>query len=103
MLDCKYEVNTSVAAQGPHPAGIPASKLLNPINDNHPFLADGQPDPAYTPTIGDWLDAAGISWRWYSGGWSTPLAGNPDPLFQFHHQPFAYSPNSTTFHAPATP
>ncbi|MEO6851860.1 MAG: alkaline phosphatase family protein, partial [Mucilaginibacter sp.] len=29
-------------------------------------------------------------WAWYSGGWDNALAGNPDPTFQFHHQPFAY-------------
>src|SRR5262249_33163618 len=33
---------------------------------------------------------AGVTWAWYSGGWSDALAGGPDPLFQFHHQPFAY-------------
>ncbi len=31
-----------------------------------------------------------MNWAWYSGGWTQALAGNPDPLFQFHHQPFAY-------------
>src|SRR5262249_8811274 len=25
-----------------------------------------------------------------SGGWNDALAGHPDPLFQFHHQPFAF-------------
>jgi phospholipase C len=41
-------------------------------------------------TIGDRLSDKGISWAWYSGGWDNALAGNADPLFQFHHQPFAY-------------
>jgi len=45
------------------------------------------------PTIGDRLTAAGVSWKWYSGGWNNAIAGNPDPLFQFHHQPFAYFTN----------
>ncbi|HEY6486448.1 MAG TPA: alkaline phosphatase family protein [Candidatus Cybelea sp.] len=31
--------------------------------------------------------------KWYSGGWNDALAGNPNPLFQFHHQPFAYYKN----------
>jgi phospholipase C len=31
-----------------------------------------------------------VSWSWYSGGWNTAVMGHPDPLFQFHHQPFAY-------------
>ncbi|HWM76282.1 MAG TPA: alkaline phosphatase family protein, partial [Methylomirabilota bacterium] len=41
-------------------------------------------------TIGDRLSDARVSWAWYSGGWNDALAGNPDRLFQFHHQPFAY-------------
>ena len=41
-------------------------------------------------TIGDKLTAANVSWKWYSGGWNNAIAGTPDPLFQFHHQPFAY-------------
>jgi phospholipase C len=98
-IDGKYDVNTTFGLEAPHPAGTPANKLLNPINDNHPFLPDGQPDPTYTPTIGDRLDAAGVSWTWYSGGWSDALAGNPAPLFQFHHQPFAYYAN----YAPLNP
>ena len=32
----------------------------------------------------------GISWAWYAGGWKDAAAGHPDPLFQFHHQPFNY-------------
>jgi phospholipase C len=102
-IDGKYDVNTTFGLEAPHPAGIPTIKLLNPINDNHPALANGQPDPTYTPTIGDRLDAAGISWNWFSGGWSNALAGHPDPLFQFHHQPFAYYANYAPFNADGTP
>lgn len=46
--------------------------------------------PQEMPHIGDRLDAAGVDWRWYSGGYDDALAGRPDPLFQFHHQPLAY-------------
>jgi acid phosphatase len=74
--------------------------------------------PAQTgTTIGDELTAAGVSWAWYSGGWSNangdvngpgwtngtgPTCGDPDSqpnpafpfcpnkVFQFHHQPFNY-------------
>ena len=46
-------------------------------------------DSAY-PNIGDRMSDAGISWAWYSGGWNQAEAGSPDPLFQFHHQPFNY-------------
>src|SRR5262249_39127778 len=38
-------------------------------------------------TIGDRLSEKGISWAWYSEGWDDAMAGHPDPLFQFHHQP----------------
>jgi phospholipase C len=44
-------------------------------------------------TIGDRLSERHISWAWYSGGWNDALAGHADPLFQFHHQPFAYFAN----------
>ena len=64
--------------------------------------------PQTQMTIGDALDAKGISWVWYSGSWDAALAdgrrspqkareaiyapstalGNPD--FQPHHQPFNY-------------
>jgi len=73
-----YVVNTAYTVNAPHPASVPAAKLL--------------PDQT-NPTIGDRLSAAGISWKWYSAGWDNALAGNPDPLFQFHHQPFAYYQN----------
>jgi len=42
------------------------------------------------PTIGDRLSEKGISWAWYAEGWNDAVVGRPDPLFQFHHQPFNY-------------
>ena len=102
-IDGKYAINTTFGAQAPHPAGIPAAKLLNPINDNHPLLANGEPDPTYTPTIGDRLNDAGVSWKWYSGGWDNALAGKADPLFQYHHQALAYYANFAPFNADGTP
>jgi acid phosphatase len=42
------------------------------------------------PTIGDRLTEKHIAWAWYSEGWNDAVAGRPDPLFQFHHQPFNY-------------
>ena len=91
----------------------------------------GQPATDDTTTalnIGDRMSDAGISWAWYSGGWSN-AAGNvgapgwtngngptscsdphtassrvntypfcPDSSFQFHHQPFNYF----TRYAPGT-
>ena len=47
-------------------------------------------DDAVYPNIGDRMSDAGISWAWYSGGWNLAEGGHPDPLFQFHHQPFNY-------------
>jgi phospholipase C len=73
-----YAVNTSFSVNAPHPTGIPMDHLL----------------PNQTlPTIGDRLNDAKVSWAWYSGGYNDALAGNPDPSFQFHHQPFIYFQN----------
>ncbi len=70
-----YAVNTSFTVNQPHPATAAAANLV----------------PNQTmPTIGDRLSDANLTWAWYSGGWNDALAGKPDPLFQFHHQPFAY-------------
>src|SRR4051794_1849633 len=71
-----YAVNTAYPVNGPHPTNITDPKELVPALTN--------------PTIGDRLDAAGVDWAWYAGGWNDAVAGNPDKLFQFHHQPFAY-------------
>jgi phospholipase C len=73
-----YVVNTSFSVNAPHPATVPAANLI----------------PNQTiPTIGDRLNDKHVSWAWYAGGWDNALAGNPDPLFQFHHQPFIYFTN----------
>ncbi len=74
-----YAVNTSFAINKPHPATITDSRQLVPNQT--------------LPTIGDRLTEKGISWVWYSGGWNDALAGNPHPLFQYHHQPFVYFAN----------
>jgi phospholipase C len=70
-----YVVNTAFTVNTPHPATIPVANLV----PNQTFA-----------TIGDRLSEKGVSWAWYSGGWDDALAGHPAPLFQFHHQPFAY-------------
>lgn len=71
-----YNVNTSYTINAPHPARITDKNLLVPNQS--------------LPTIGDRLSDKRISWTWYSGGWKDALAGRPDPLFQYHHQVFAY-------------
>jgi phospholipase C len=73
-----YAVNTLFTVNQPHPSNVPADRLV----------------PYQTfPTIGDRLSAKKIGWAWYSGGWDDALAGHADPLFQFHHQPFAFFAN----------
>jgi phospholipase C len=68
------------------------------VNDLQPWAPPyqaGTPDaarvpPQTAPTIGERLTAAGVSWAWYAGGWDDAVAGRPDSLFVFHHQPFVY-------------
>jgi phospholipase C len=74
-----YVVNTSYSFNSPHPAAITDPNQLMPEQT--------------APTIGDRLNDANVSWTWYSGGWNNAVAGHPDPLFQFHHQAFAYYAN----------
>jgi acid phosphatase len=74
-----YAVNTSFTVNTPHPPTITDTTQLLPEQT--------------MPTIGDRLSDKGVSWAWYSGGWNNAIAGHPDPLFQFNHQPFAYFAN----------
>jgi phospholipase C len=70
-----FAVNTSYSVNTPQPSSVAAAQLV----------------PNQTiPTIGDRLNDASVNWAWYAGGWNDALAGHPDPLFQFHHQPFVY-------------
>jgi phospholipase C len=71
-----YAVNTIQTSYQPHSAKITDPAKLLP--------------PQEGITIGDRLSEKGVSWAWYSGGWDDAIAGKPDALFQFHHQPFAY-------------
>ena len=66
-----------------------STRRTRPTSPTRPSSCPSRP----LPTIGDRLNDKGISWAWYSGGWNDALAGHPDPLFQFHHQPFAYFAN----------
>ena len=70
-----FAINTAFSVNTPHPAGVPQANLV----PNQTFA-----------TIGDRLSEKHVSWAWYAGGWNDALAGHPDPLFQFHHQPFVY-------------
>jgi acid phosphatase len=79
-----YAVNTIFPSSVPT---IPATKL--------PLLTNA--------TIGDRLTNAGVSWNWYSGGWNNAVAGNADPLFQYHHQPLNYYANYAVINGVAQP
>ncbi|MGW0231203.1 alkaline phosphatase family protein [Actinopolymorpha singaporensis] len=78
-----YAVNTVQPASPPASNGVKIA------------LVD---DAAY-PNIGDRLSDAGVTWNWYAGGWDEAAAGNPGPLFQYHHQPLNYFAN----YAPGQP
>jgi len=71
-----YVVNTAFSVNRPVPPFVKDAATLVPNQD--------------MPTIGDRLSAKGLTWAWYSGGWNDAMAGTPDPLFQFHHQPFTF-------------
>ena len=74
-----FAINTAFTVNTPHPGSIADMSLLIPQQT--------------APTIGDRLNDAGVSWKWYSGGWDQALLGHADPLFQFHHQAFAFYAN----------
>ena len=73
-----YIINTVYSVNEPHPTDQDVKKLVPNIT---------------LPTIGDRLTGAHIDWAWYGGGWDDALAGHPDSLFEFHHQPFVYFKN----------
>jgi 3-phytase/alkaline phosphatase D len=102
--DKNYAVNTifsaNLAANGQNPR---SAAVLPSQNDSNP----NDPTRPYIQNIGDLLDGAGVSWKWYSGGWDQavlasgsnpnyPFNANPNAaptLFQWHHQPLAYYDN----------
>jgi phospholipase C len=97
-----FVVNTAYSVNEPHPPkydlpGAAVSQLV--------------PQQNFT-TIADELDAAGVSWAWFAGGWNAALQGAgagvysavgtcsgsaavpaSGPTFQYHHQPFTYFSN----------
>jgi phospholipase C len=89
-IDGQYAVNTIQPAKAPFSPGTPNPAMRLLINNTDPS------QPGYVVTIGNRMDDAGISWKWYSGGWNVALQNNtqaandPNIIFQFHHQPFAY-------------
>jgi acid phosphatase len=95
-----YAVNTM------QPPYQPSGNAPATADTTHLFADPTKPTtlPAQTQmTIGDQLDAKGVSWVWYSGAWTSTLATatgdrmfpptttpGAAPNFQFHHQPFNY-------------
>src|SRR5215475_6869947 len=107
-FDNTYAVNTIFSTNLVPTFSAVNAALLPSLNDSDP----SDPIRPYIPNIGDRLSAKRISWKWYSGGWDNALAStvsNPanngvvppnapvDPLFQWHHQPFAYYDNYAPF------
>jgi acid phosphatase len=108
-FDKNYAVNTIFSANlVPTFSAVGSAALLPSLNDSDP----SDTTRPFIPTIGDRLSAKDISWKWYSGGWDNALAStasNPanngavpknapvSPLFQWHHQPFAYYDNYAPF------
>lgn len=78
-----YVVNTSYTTQFPQffPSGAPSNEFVPPL------------DGGTYPTLGDRLNDAGVSWKFYSGGLTNAVAGKPDSTFQPHHQSYLYFKN----------
>jgi len=94
-LNDGFLTNLPIAtAPGGNGGTIYAVNTMYTVNDPHPsYAVPDQETTGFTETtIGDRLTDAtpSINWKWYAGGWNNALAGNPDPTFQFHHQPFNY-------------
>jgi acid phosphatase len=90
-----YAVNTMQPAYQPSSAA-PAADGDPRYGD--PAVATTLP-PQKLATIGDRLDAKGVSWAWYGGAWKAASAGTAEARgiiykgmvqFQPHHQPFNY-------------
>ncbi len=84
-----YSANLTPVNSNPNSNGLlPSQNDSNPNDSTRPNI----------PMIGDSLEGAGVSWKWYSGGWDAALASSPtnpanggktpsnptvDPNFQF--------------------
>ncbi len=102
-FDKNYAVNTIFSRNLANSGSPTAAALLPSQNDSNP----GDLTRPFIANIGDRLDATGVNWKWYSGGWDRALAQSPnnpahygttmtDPtisLFQWHHQAFAFFDN----------
>src|SRR5262249_9336137 len=109
-FDKHYAVNTvrskNLTGNNESPSSV---STLPSLNDSDP----NDSTRTYTPTIGDRLSTANVSWKRYSGAWDvikTYSGSNPvvttSPSFasvngplqtQYHHQAFAYYDNYAPF------
>jgi phospholipase C len=108
----------TVVCPSPIPGVACGDYAINTIQPTYqPHGAGPQLPPQLGMTIGDELSTAGVSWAWYSGGWSNadgdvgapgwtngdgPTCSDPDSIsnpaypycphrqFQFHHNAFNY-------------
>ena len=101
-----YAVNTMQAPYQPSGNQPVTATGTDPLYAN-PAAATTMPPQTQT-NIGDLLNAAGVSWKWYAGSWNAALADGTqapgvtrsviyapssargDPDFQPHHAPFNY-------------
>jgi phospholipase C len=85
---------TQACGPDANPAVACGDFAVNTMQPSNPPFGGGAKlpliDDAKYPNIGDELSAKHVSWNWYAGGWNAAAAGNPGPLFQYHHQPFNY-------------
>jgi phospholipase C len=90
-LQAVLDANGKLVKDGPVTPDVYAVNTLRSVYLHAPTDTDPAKllPPQTQTTIGDLLDRKKISWAWYAGGYDAAAAGKPDPLFQFHHQPFA--------------
>jgi len=104
-----YAVNTMQAPYQPS-GNKPVDAAGNDLLYAAPAAATTLPPQTQT-NIGDELNAAGVSWKWYAGSWNaatadgtqdpaaartviyTPSSARGTPDFQPHHAPFNYYAN----------
>jgi acid phosphatase len=89
-----YSINTMQPPFPPSGNAVASTPPQQSVN-----LKNAGTLPPQTQThIGDLLDAAGVTWAYYSGAWNFALSNAPfaagtsnaNPNFQYHHQPFNY-------------
>lgn len=90
-----YSVNTMQPAYQPSGNLPPAGGDARLADPSRPSTLP----PQTQATIGDRLDARGVSWAWYAGAWALTGSGTAEgrkaiyggaAQFQPHHQPFNY-------------